>query len=151
MDKINLAKALKFKSRIINEINDLEKTIKSNNSTVVGSNNDFDVKDLYEELNSQRELLRSLKIEIQKANMGMFDKMIKIGELKAHITFLKSINTESGKVPLSRYSQEIVEKEAVFSALDIKNKIKEAQNNINDLQDEIDDYNATTYIQFNLK
>jgi len=145
---ITLSKALKIKNRIIKEVNDLQNIVTSNNSYITGNNPSFDIKESYEELISLRKKLGELKIKINTANGGMIDKMVEISELKSHITFLRSINTDQGQVQASRYDSNVVEKDVIYTAKEIKEKEKETQKKINKIQDEIDKFNANTLIEF---
>jgi len=144
----SLSKALKIKNRIVKEINDLQSIISNNNSSVSGNVLSFDIRESYKELNELRSTLGELKIKINTANSGMVDKMVELSELKAHITFLKTIDTKEGKVSASRYDGAMIDKVAVFKANEIREKVKNTQKKINLIQDEIDTYNASTMIDF---
>lgn len=145
---ITLSKALKIKNRIAKEIKDLQTIVTQNNSYITGNTPSFDVKASYKELIDLRKKLGELKIKINTANAGMIDKMVEISELKSHIAFLRTINTQEGQVSASRYGDTMVEKSVAYNAKDIKEKEKETQKKIDTIQDEIDKFNATTLIEF---
>jgi len=127
---ISLSKALKLKNRIANEIKDLQAIVNSNNSYITGNELPFDVKESYKELVNIRVKIGELKIKINSANTGIIEQMVEISELKSHISFLRGIDTKAGNVSNSRYDGTMVDKTVVFSAKEIRDKVKETQKKI---------------------
>jgi len=148
---ISLSKALKVKNRIANEIKDLQNIVAQNNSYITGNEQPFDIKESYNELVELRVKIGELKIKINTANANIIHNMVEISELKSHITFLRSIDVQSGQVKNSRYDGTMIDKKVVFTAKDMRLKIKETQKKIDFIQDEIDHYNANTIIEFSHK
>lgn len=142
---MNLAQALKAKKKLLKEISDLQSKIQSNNSVMVGSPVYYKTRELMETLNKKVEELTTLKISIQTANIPILGKMYEMAELKSHVQFLRRINTQEGK-KLERFQESILEYVSDYKVDEIDRMIKEAEEKIDSLQEEIDQFNHSTNI-----
>ena len=146
--KINLSRALKEKNRLIKKIKDLQSFIQMNN--VYSENeNKIDVICSAEELEKNINKLIDLKSAIAKANSnpGITNLVYKMEELKSLVSFYKKFSTKS-----SGYSyDEEGERVKQIAQIDYENSIKTVshiEQQIEDIQDQIDDLNATTFSEF---
>ena len=144
---MKLAKALKVKNSVINEIQVLKDIIAANNVNLTKNINPYDINERMDELNTKIEELATLKGNISKANIGIYNKIFRIAEYKGMITYLKTIPTTNGISVKETYNQTVeVEYSASIKDIDVKNLIKIFTKKIEILQDEIDGYNATKEI-----
>ena len=145
---MNIAKALKAKNQLINEINKLKAKVKNHNSVVKGNEQTYDISALLQQLDVKSQELIKLKVKLTQANAVVQDKIYKIGELKAMITFYREIPVKQGKVSVG-YNNELVEYEAQFKQKDKDEAIEKLEQGIIKLQDELDTFNYTTTIVVN--
>lgn len=143
--KITLSKALKNKNKLVKDIKELQSIVVKHNSVTDEKSRDFDLNTISKELNSKVSELIVLKTKIVEANSGIYSKIVELGEMKSHITFLKSINTDHGLTD-GRYGSNPIEKFAYYKESGIRTKIQTVQGKIEGLQDSIDEYNFETFI-----
>lgn len=142
---MNLSQALKAKKKLLKEISELQSKIQASNSVMVGSPVYYKTRELMETLNKKVGELTSLKISIQTANIPILGKMYEMAELKSHVQFLRRINTQEGK-RLERYQEQILEYVSDYKVDEIDQMVKEAEEKIDFLQEEIDQFNHSTHI-----
>ena len=145
--KITLAKAFKERSRLNRKIHDALELVRDENSIVEGGVRSIDVRRKFAEVKALGTKMILLKQAINRANAGIADKLVEIVELKELRSRLMAIPAHDGR-------QKTFPEEYVLTA-EIKKAelIAEAerlQNRIDELQDEIDDFNARTRIEFEL-
>jgi len=159
---MKLAKALKEKNRIAGEINRLKTLISRENSRDVKSSSTVDVSSLWIDLLNTTEKLIKVKTEIFKANVGIYDKIVRMAELKGRSSWLFTINTNNEKIEnpygtnimVTEYKAcmalnqnvNILDLVRQFKLEDVDRMTKDLQDEIAKLQDEIDEYNATVSI-----
>jgi pyridoxine 5'-phosphate synthase PdxJ len=148
MVKVNLAKALKNKNRLVGEIKKVQAIIVRENSREITSNSKVDVKEQANKMNELIDTLIDLKSKITVANIGIYPKIAEMSECKSLMEYYATLDTKDGKYALRGYgeTQEIIY-EAAFKQTDVDTIRDAMQKRINNLQDEIDDYNATTFIE----
>jgi hypothetical protein len=146
---MKLAKALKEKNRLAGEIARLKTLIQRENSRNTKSTSKIDVGQLWIELDAATEKLIALKTEIFKANAGIYDRIVRMAELKGKALWLTGLNTRNETVeqPYGVGTILTTEFKAHFKQEDIDRMTKELQDGIAKLQDELDEYNATVNIQ----
>jgi hypothetical protein len=140
-----IREALKQKNLLIQDINELMSLIEENNSIIVGNKRLFKISELLEEVDSKILELSNLKTKIQKANIQIYSKIFLISELKLKISSLKRISTRSG-IQAASYGSQVQELEVELNQKDVRNLIKESENKIINLQQEIEEYNSITEI-----
>ncbi len=141
---MTLAKALKQKNRLTQKINNLKQEIQGENQARVDGSRKINVKELMVELEGKIEELIKLKTNIFVASASMRETILKLGELKSKIAFLRGINTGEGKISL--YGDAEVEYSVVFDKVYIKEEVKKCEDEIDSLQDELDTFNHKTEI-----
>jgi predicted nucleic acid-binding Zn-ribbon protein len=99
------------------------------------------------EISKATDELIDLKSKIHRANAPMFEKIFEMSELKSTIKALQKLDCTEGKSNRDRYR---MESELILTSevsLVVRNgKIKNLEERIEYLQDEMDVFNATTEI-----
>lgn len=142
---MNVRQALKLKTKLISEIRELEEIVKSHNSKPEGAPQRYDIESILSKIREKIETLTDLKTKIHTANLPAYSKIFKMAELKSHITFLKKIPTEEGKVG-GRFGSESTVRTVVLDDRKVREKVKEIESMIETLQEELDLHNGKTQI-----
>lgn len=148
--KITLAKALKLKNRKVTEINRIKEVLKRENSRLTTSTSTVKCPELYASLKDATNSLIALKAAIATANVGIYSRLAQMEECKDRITFIRELNTVEGDVKHPRYMPNEAAEKDVFVAF-INNERRDSEiaaleARIGELQDEVDEFNATTKI-----
>lgn len=143
--EITLAKALKFKNVLVRDLNTLTTRLLTNNSYLKPNTPKYDANILLKEIESKRLELIRLKVALQVANVGIVEKLILLGELKNYVSNLNSLSTQEGEVT-SHYQAQNSVYECTINQIAKDELVKNIQKQIDDLQDDIDAFNATTKI-----
>jgi hypothetical protein len=75
----------------------------------------------------------------------MFKKILELGELKSHIDFIRELEPQAG-VAEARYGETPQKRISQWTVADKNKAVQQTQQRINDLTDELDDFNAKTDI-----
>lgn len=144
---MKLARAMKERARLQGEIKEIKKRLSSCLSTVVENEFSESFKDLMKLLQTKTEVLMKLKIGIMYANTdgGMFSVILKMGELKSHIDFLRELEPKSGVQESYRFDSK-TEYKSQLTVAQRNTMITECQAEINRLTDILDEFNAKTEI-----
>lgn len=145
---MKIAKALKIKNRLAGELNRIKGLIERENSQLLANFNEYKMKELSESFyNTKADLIR-LKAKIQMKTAPISEKLIAIAEAKDEMSFFQSLDTKDGEFIVTRYGVEpnTTVYKAHYTQDDVDKKVVEIQAQIDNLQDEIDEYNATTSI-----
>ena len=145
--KINLSRALKEKNRLIKKIKDIQTFIQINN-LFCENENKIDVISQTEELEKNINKLVDLKSAIAKANSeyGISYLVYKMEELKSLVAFYKRFSTKTNGYSYDCEGERVRE----IAQIDYENSVKTVsylEQQIEDIQDQIDDLNATTFIE----
>ena len=152
MRKINLARALKEKKRIIARINEIVVWMGSGNVHYKDEIPNVDLREKYEELREYKRQLIELKEKIAKANVqsGIALEVYNMEELKAELAIWNRMNTDVTPDRERDYeTKEVIirEKVAFYSFQEVEDKKRELRELIETAQDRIDELNATTFIE----
>jgi len=143
---MTIKQALKEKNRLIKSIADEFAKVYSYNSIEEGNNRPYSTVTALENIMTLEDELISLKTRIHRANMGVYDKIFRLSELKSLAKKLNQIDCSEGKVS-DRYSrQEPTIKTAEITVIDRDTRVKMIEEEIEQLQEELDTHNATTSI-----
>ena len=145
--KINLSRALKEKNRLIKKIKDNQNFIQMNN-VFCENENKIDVISSAEELEKNINKLVDLKSAIAKANSecGISYLVYKMEELKSLAAFYKRFYTKTNGYSYDDEGERVRQ----IAQIDYENSVKTVsylEQQIEDIQDQIDDLNATTFIE----
>lgn len=148
---MNLSRALKMKNRLVSRLNDLNRLIAENNVIIKGNKRVFDIDSLGKSREEVLDNLVKIKVLIDEANGPIREKIYMMSEFKAQVVFLRSLPTQEGRVKTRLMSDDSnMEYEAHLSASQIDERIRNTNNRIDELQDEIDLHNASTNIDFEI-
>lgn len=145
---MNIAKALKVKNRLVGRITNQQLVISRENSRRDDSVSTVDVEAEFKVLQDLLNELIDLKTKISVASTPIFNKLIIMQEYKAFINYLRGVSTREG-VEIESYGQSVVKEYKWTSFINDTKKdalIKELEDTINLLQDEVDNFNAITSI-----
>lgn len=147
---MRLQKALKVRKKLVGEIAFIKTQIITKNSYPEGSKNAerFDMKKLYETLQEKINELVGLKFAINEANIEIQSKIYLLSEYKGLIEFWKSVNVTEGEHPVAvHYGESVMRNHFVTFIEEQRDEyIKDFQEKIDAIQEEIDLFNFTTQI-----
>jgi hypothetical protein len=157
MKSISLAQALKQKNRLAGEVARLRQIIQRENSRKESNPARADVRKTFDEGVTQSRQLAALKGAIAAANAGVvagepgiYGKLNLQAELRGLIVFLKGLDTKEGEVERMGFLSRDEAARAVYVAEikrdEIDRYVAAYQAEIERLQDEIDEFNASTRI-----
>jgi hypothetical protein len=145
---MRLHKALKLRKKLVGEITDLKNQIQSKNSFLDGSLNPekYNVEKLYTDLLAKINELVALKFVINEANREIQSKIYTLSEYKALIAFWNSVSVVEGSQIVGYSNSTITEYKVQVDEEKRTKLVKEFQEKVDALQEEIDVYNYTTEI-----
>ena len=145
--KVSIARALKEKSRVAGRIHTLTDVINHENSLAEGSTRSVDLRETLAQVKDLTEQLIGIKAAIARGNQGAIDKIVELGEIKSMIGFFNRLNTaESFSDDYSRH----IKLEAAIRKADVLLEVDAYQRRANALQDELDDFNASHFVEIEL-
>ncbi len=158
MKTFNLAQALKHKNRLAGEVARAREIVQRENSRKESQIARADVRAVFEESVTRSRELAAFKGAIAAANAGVqtgdrgiYGKLNLQAELRGLIVFLKGLNTKEGEEVervgfLSRDEASRTIYVATIARDEVDRLVATYQAEIEQLQDEIDEFNATTRI-----
>lgn len=88
------------------------------------------------------------KRAIAEANHAIVGKILELDEVKAQIAFLNGLNVKEGRFVTTRYSETFeTEVTAVIQKTQVLKEVEALQKQADALQDELDNFNATTFVE----
>jgi hypothetical protein len=147
-DKIKLKMALKLKNRLVGEIQRLKSIISREN--IKREDQERKINSLMlmrTQLTVRINELINIKTSIAKANVGIYDKIVEMEENKSLIAYWERFNCEESRETI--YDSVPPTQLKLIPAIDrmlVDEIIVDLKRKIDVLQDEIDEYNAVTYI-----
>lgn len=145
MNKVSVAKALKLKNRLVNRLAKTTQDIAQNNSCIEEQKGRVDVAKLLELREKLTQAVVDVRVKVQAANVKIQGKLVLLSERKGDIVFFSALNTFDG-VQRHNYQNTEVKHVAHLQKVDVDNKVKQLEAEVDTLQDEIDAYNARTKI-----
>ena len=142
---ITLARALKLKNRVVNRLSQIDAVLVANNSQQEG-NHEYDIKALYRTRLELAMRLVGLKAAISAANVPVQPLIFELAECKAHIALLARIDTKHGQTN-EGYSGTPVRYVAILRKQDIDRERRQAEAEIDRIQEELDRANHSTTVQ----
>ena len=145
---MTIKQALKFKNKLVQELNDLTKRLHSNNSVLEGNERSYSSKETLAAIYKKIEEINIIKTQIHRANGPVYDKIFLMGELKSLVKGLKELDCTNGTAVdyYSRRSESPIIKNAEISIVERDNEVKFLESRIEQLQEELDQHNFTTTI-----
>src|SRR5579859_3560243 len=103
MAKSTIAQALKIKNRQVKKVNELKNRIKSQNCHVEGVVPEFDIRNLWADLQAETEKLIAIKAAISAANAKLQPSIYRIAELRGLVAFWAEVDKRSGPQPVGYF------------------------------------------------
>lgn len=152
MASITLNKALNLKNSLAGKIKHQRALISAHNSRNVAVPEKFNVTELISQVNQLTSDMIRLKTLIENANAPIRGKIFRISELKSAIVFIEDLDTKEGKfIRGNDYSMAAAVTEEFVCTINAKT-VEELQqkmkDEIDELQEEISQFNYTTKIDF---
>lgn len=148
---VSIARALKEKNRIAGKLAKTRELIKRENSHDERIPRRVDIRALQKDEQALMEGLIKIKTAIAVANAGVIAKIVELDEVKAKIVFVNGINVKEGVYEEENFSSKSIREYHVEIHQDEVIKETDAlQKRVEELQDEIDEYNAITKIEVDL-
>jgi len=142
---MNIKQALKLKNKLVANIKECYTVIQTQNSIEKGNPRRYSIAAKMDEVMKYTTELVEIKRHIHNANQPVFEKIFLMAELKGMVKELKKMSVEEGKQS-DRYSMNSSEKEVEITVLERDRRVKELEETIEKLQDELDTFNAVTEI-----
>ena len=146
--KITLIRAFKERSRIIRQIDLISRRIREENSIIEGGQRSIDVRQSFAEYTRLCSKLITLKKAISRANSGVIEKLVELAEIKSFCRQLKLIRVQDGKQEPGYDESEVKVMNAELKKAEIAAEAEALLARMDMLQDEIDEFNARTLIEF---
>jgi len=146
---MKLSQALKVKNRLAGEVSRLNQILQRENSRRNDNQSTVDREAVWMEIQKTSEELGVLKGRISQANVSIYPKLERMGELKARIAFINSLPKRQGEEVqfIGRDQEKLVYNWDVCIGQERADAlVVELQKQIEVLQDEVDAFNATTEI-----
>ena len=146
--KVNLARALKEKNRVAGKLAQARTLVKQENSKDIKLPRGIDVKAVYDEAQVLEARLIAIKTAIAVANAPIVSKIIELDEVKSASSWLNGLNVREGVFEEANYGGKVVkEYEAAIGKDDILKQVDALQRRADDLQDALDEFNASTKVE----
>ncbi len=149
-ENLTIAKALKYKKRVIQRISELTSEIRDFNSVVKGQG-DLESIDTNQSIADRADLVEhlvQLKYAIVRANVENAEiqqGIFRLSELKSWVSTLESLDTKHGKQsPL--YGDAEIECIATIRRVDKIARIRQTEREIDEIQEKLEAFNAITRI-----
>ena len=143
MASISLAKAMKVKNRLAGRLEKTKNSIANYNSVLESHRLEVDVLALDKLRSEIIEALIQLKTAIASGSQNIQQVIYRLSEKKGEITFLNGLNTRNGTEPAYGLRAEPQNYVAAIKLQDVASRVKKLEAEIDELQDELDAYNAT--------
>ena len=144
---MTIKQALKLKNKLIKTIGEDTKLMQQYNSVDVGNQRPYSTQALYKQIEIATKELASLKSRIHIANTPVMEDIFWMSEMKSIISSLKKMDCTEGKSNRDRFR---MESELVLtseiSLVSRNQQIKMLEDKIEEIQDRLDVFNATTEI-----
>lgn len=144
---MNIKQALKEKNKLAKKITDLMGRTEKYNSVDNGAVRSYDPKESLLSAIETMEQLISLKTSLHLANVNVYEKIFRMAEYKSFIKYLRGLSCIEGALVVSRYGETSNRQmTTVITEVERDQMIENYESMIDELQSELDAYNATTHI-----
>jgi hypothetical protein len=145
---MKLSKALKLKNKKVTDYNNTVTKMISVNSYDITSKRYYDTKKLLEEVIVKRDDLIKFKTAIHTTSEPIREKIFRLGELKNLLMNFNRLSTNEGVIKSRGYgTEEVTTYKCTINELEKVALIESIQTEIEDIQDDIDVFNATTELK----
>lgn len=146
---MKLSEALEIQRDIMNSLKATQKLIIKYNSYKESAKKKliFDIKELIERQNRNRDLMVSLKLAIREANTPIAEDIFKLSELKEEKKCYEKINTKEGKFS---ENNEINIYNVFITHAEAASKVKKLTSQIEEINNKLKKFNETAEIDVDL-
>ena len=149
---VSIARALKEKNRVAGRLSRARAQIESENSCDKRVPRGIDVEQVFALSRVLRDQLISIKTAIALANKPIVSKIIELDEVKSEIAYLNGLNVREGRFVEGGYgSRDEAEIEAVIRKPRVLSEVAALQARADRLQDELDEFNATSRVEIEIE
>ena len=146
-----IARALKEKNRVAGRLVRARELVGAENSKDKSVSRGVDVAAMYDLAKVLRNRLVAIKSAIAEANKPIVSKIIELDEIKSEISFLNGLDVKEGKFVTTNYGSRIESDiDAVIRKQQVLDEVTALQARADRLQDELDEFNATTKVEIEL-
>jgi hypothetical protein len=132
---------------LVKNIAENTKLLQQYNSVEVGNQRPYSTVVLYKQIQKETQELATLKAKIHIANTPVMEDIFWMSEMKSMIAALKKMDCTEGKSNSDRYRMESeVVLTSEISLVSRNQEIKSLESKIEEIQDKLDTFNATTEI-----
>lgn len=151
MSQITISRALKLKNKLVSEINKEWQKISQYNSSLQGASMPYDIKASYEKWTQLKAKLVELKTKIHLANAPVYEVIFAMSEMKDSCKLLGSLGCSQGVI-IDRYGRTDTPLvyTAAISISENEQNIVFLEKKIEELQDVLEEHNASTKIEFEI-
>ena len=142
---MNVKQALKAKNKLVGEIKECYRILQTQNSIEEGNPRRYSVKKKLEDIAELTDELVQLKARLHRANAPVYDKIFQMAEIKGIIKELKKMDVSEGKQS-ERYGSVVSIKEVEMNVIERDVIIKQYEEHVEKLQNELDIHNSNTNI-----
>lgn len=142
---MNVKQALKAKNKLVGEIKECYRILQTQNSIEEGNPRRYSVKKKLEEVAELTDELVQLKAKLHRANAPVYEKIFQMAEIKGIIKELKKMDVSEGK-QTERYGSVVSVKEVEMNVIERDAIIKQYEEHVEKLQNELDIHNSNTNI-----
>jgi hypothetical protein len=144
---MNLTKALKTKKKLVKQVDEAYTRFLAFNSHEASMSTPYDAEESFNAWLDLTKQLIDLKTKIQLANAPIAEKIFRLGELKNLSSRMRNVDVKEGK-HRDRYTTEgaYIEYAAFMNIVAKDKQVKEWEAEIENLQEEIEAFNAITKI-----
>ena len=142
---MNVKQALKAKNKLVGEIKECYRILQTQNSIEEGNPRRYSVKKKLEDIAELTDELVQLKTRLHRANAPVYDKIFQMAEIKGIIKELKKMDVSEGK-QTERYGSVVSVKEVEMNVIERDAIIKQYEEHVEKLQNELDIHNSNTNI-----
>lgn len=147
MEQMTLARALRYKKRVIENIRRLEQDIDCNNSKVEGEVRDVDVLLALKQRSAWVNHLVDLKLALQQNTRPIQRLVLEMAETKAEIVFLQRMSIDHGTQRSNYRDEPSFKFDAVIRKSARDKMVQDLQDRIDQLQTKIDAFNAENFLE----
>ena len=151
---MKIVSAMKARKRLVAQLQRVRQDIIHANRVIVGNGRDVDIDEALVRESAVYEKLVELKTAQAVANGPIWGKLLRMGEIRERIGFLRSISTSAGRQPARRWASSDdasdVEWEVHLDKADVDGRISDLERELAGLQDEVDQFNASTEIEIDV-
>ena len=145
---MNIKQALKYKKKLASKINEEFNRLSKYNSVEEGVNRVYSARESMTKWKNLTDELIDLKTKIHLANASVYHKIFRMSELKSQLSTFKNLDCTEGKFTdrFGMRGDNPIVKNAEIGILERDLIISSMESEIEKLQEELDQHNATTTI-----